>query len=249
MWNSPVNKIASACHKAVVRPVLDLLYPPCCHLCKSSSPASVLCSDCLEQVSFLTSPLCKICGQPFGPQTVQEDHHCGSCLEKRPPFDFARSIVRYETPVTTLLHRLKYQGDTNTIGPLKEIITMGRQHCSVKDSDIIVPVPLHRSRLRQRGINQSLVLAQLAFTGYKEKIVANLLVRVKNTLPQTGLTGSERRKNLKGAFSITAPGRIQDRQIWLVDDVYTTGTTVSECSEILKKKGAKAVNVWTFARV
>jgi ComF family protein len=110
-------------------------------------------------------------------------------------------------------------------------------------------VPLHRSRLRSRGLNQSLVLARRFFAAERDKIVVDLLVRLKKTIPQTGLDGIQRRRNLKGAFAVARPEEVRGRTVLVVDDVFTTGTTLAECSRTLKAAGAAQVHVWTVARV
>ena len=139
-------------------------------------------------------------------------------------------------PVVELLHRLKYKKDTSVSGSFREIMAATEMMASVPVCDLIVPVPLYRARLRKRGLNQSLVLATF-FPGGKDKIVRDLLVRVKDTSPQTGLNGIERRRNLKGAFAVNQEVPVKGKKILLVDDVFTTGTTVSECSKTLKKIG------------
>jgi len=115
-------------------------------------------------------------------------------------------------------------------------------------SDLIIPVPLHKKRLRQRGLNQSLILARLFFPGDRDKIDYTLLLRAEDTIPQTSLDGEKRRKNLRGAFKVPEPARIKNKSICLVDDVLTTGTTVSECSRTLIRAGAREVKVLTFTR-
>ena len=230
--------------------LLDLLYPPQCIICGKnllSEPNQFVCADCIKQVDFIQSPLCLRCGKPFDFSGGSEDHYCGECLKITPYFESARAVASYEQPVVDLLHRLKYRGDTSVTGALKEIMVGGGREWAYSDCDVIAPVPLHRDRLKKRGLNQSLVLAGLAFS--EHKIIPDLLVRTKNTCPQTGLNGDERRKNLKSAFEVKNFKLVKNKKILLVDDVFTTGTTVAECSKTLEKAGATAIHVWTFARV
>jgi len=114
--------------------------------------------------------------------------------------------------------------------------------------DIILPVPLHIKRLRQRGFNQALVLARRLFFDDRKKLRFNLLSRQADTASQTGLSGIERRKNLKNAFRVESPSKIAGRQILIIDDVFTTGSTVNECAKALKAAGAKRVDVLTICR-
>ena len=232
--------------------LLDLLFPPCCHICarRLVVPGKTsICRDCFGRLAFTKSPLCSRCGCQFEFSAGIRDHYCAACLKKMPAFDTARSLLRYDGPVPGLLHRLKYRADSSVLGPIREIIAYNAKIWEQERCDLIIPVPLHADRLRRRGLNQSQLLARLAFPDYQKKIAINLLVRVKNTHPQTGLSGIERRRNLRDAFQITSPDRLEGKSVWLVDDVFTTGTTVSECSKKLKKSGAHEVHVWTLARV
>lgn len=164
------------------------------------------------------------------------------------PFDLARSAVVFVDPVRLLIHQLKYRFDTTVSAALL---------CAVRDFDFSLyddcdlwgPVPLHGRRIQQRGINQSLWLTRLLFPEKKDKLVPDLLTRVRHTLPQAGLGGDARRQNLAGAFAVTRGKNVHNRRICLVDDVFTTGTTVAECARVLKKEGASSVKVFTLARV
>lgn len=113
---------------------------------------------------------------------------------------------------------------------------------------MIVPVPLHPSRLQERGFNQALLLAW-AFFPKDQRVISNLLIRSRSTAPQTGFSGAARRTNLKNAFTVVKPYRLTGKKVLLVDDVFTTGTTVNECARVLKKAGAAEVMVLTLARV
>lgn len=115
--------------------------------------------------------------------------------------------------------------------------------------DHIVPVPLHPKKLRQRGFNQALLLARSFFPGERKKIRSDILVKIRETESQTGLSGTERRKNLRNAFQVKNSGAVSGKKLLLVDDVYTTGTTVRECARMLMKAGAVNVDVLTLARV
>jgi len=115
--------------------------------------------------------------------------------------------------------------------------------------DLIIPVPLHKKRLRQRGFNQALELARLFFPGEKRRIQPTILLRSRWTTPQTGLDGKHRRRNLAGAFQVRDARRVQGQRILLIDDVLTTGSTVNECARVLRQNGAGNVEVLTLARV
>lgn len=238
--------------RKLVSGFLDLLYPPRCHICGEHvqpTVESALCPICLEQVTFLQNPVCTYCGKEMGRAGGDADRFCGECLKNPPPYDCARSIFHYRPPVSTLLQRLKFSGDSGAAESLVTIMSRAGVAVAGKKFGLIVPVPLHVSRLRERGLNQSLTLARQLFPDHLEKINPLLLVRTRNTPAQTGLDGKKRRANLRGAFTVISAEAVQNRNICLLDDVYTTGTTVSECAQTLKQAGAATVRVLTLARV
>ena len=235
----------------MIAAILDILYPPRCHGCGDAVPAGaeiMLCPTCLNEFTFIQSPLCPCCGKELD-RGGHEDHFCAACLKQPPPFARARSYVHFKPPARTLLHRLKFHGDTGAAATLVKLIARRGEIRTKQEYDLIIPVPLHPCRLRRRGLNQSLVLARLLFPAERRKIAPAALVRLKNTIAQTGLDGAARRKNLRGAFATEPSISFRGRRILLVDDVYTTGTTVTECAQTLKKAGAELVDIVTVARV
>jgi ComF family protein len=172
---------------------------------------------------------------------------CGECLRSPPPYCLARSMVRYEPAVRKLIQRLKYAGDTSVIPGLAEIIGC----CDLTvfaDCQWILPVPLHIDRHRRRGLNQATILAHLFFPEQEQRVRPDWLIRVRNTPAQTTLGGIERRKNLAGAFQVRPGGLPESAVVCLVDDVFTTGTTVGECAGALQRHGGIEVKVLTLAR-
>jgi ComF family protein len=205
-----------------------------------------LCERCMEEVRYLGSPLCVRCGALFVAGDGG-DHICGDCLLKPPPFILARSLVLYAPPVSTLLHRLKYRSDRTVLSTLTHL-ARPFDFSPFASCDLIVPVPLHRKRLQERGLNQSLLLAHGFFLQDAQAIHPGLLVRTRDTVPQTSLGSKERRKNLRSAFAVTRMADICGKSVCLVDDVFTTGATVIECAGTLMRAGAKEVKVLTMAR-
>lgn len=234
--------------RTVLKSISDLLFPPLCLVCSSPpQPHSSLlfCAECENKVELLKSPLCICCGRMF-PKSTGGDHLCGKCLAGKWYFEMARGLVLYEKPISEVIHRFKYQGQTVSLKTFRNIfleISASEFH----NPDLIIPVPLHPKKLRQRGFNQSVILARALFDN--KLVDHSILERVRNTAPQTGLNGKERRRNLKNAFQITDKKSVNNKKIVLVDDVFTTGTTVNECARILKRAGAKKVMVLTLARV
>ena len=232
--------------------LLALVFPPSCHLCGvilDNGDDVRLCQRCRQQLAFIESPLCTRCGMPYEAVHPVADHCCSRCLVSPPSFDSARSLLRYTAPVPELLHRLKYHAESPAIGAIEYLVKEKHPFTLAGPPELIIPVPLHKHRLKKRGFNQSLLLARLAFPEHHRKIAFNLLFRVKNTTSQTGLSGVERRRNVKNGFQVRNRQMLAGKTILLIDDVYTTGATVSECSKILKNNGASAVHVWTLARV
>ncbi|MEK6200999.1 MAG: ComF family protein [Desulfobulbaceae bacterium] len=232
---------------------VELIFPSRCSCCRVGHPGKgqVICAGCLSMIHYLHSPLCSCCGQEF-PDSSGGDHLCGCCLRHRPLYGRARSVVRYEDPVSHLLHRLKYAADTSTLPALAQVIVpfvydLGLEFQPADDR--IVPVPLFSGRLKKRGLNQSLLLARIFFPQAGDAFLRDALIRTRDTPPQTTLNGDARRKNLKGAFALRYPASVCGRRIFLVDDVLTTGTTVSECTRTLLAAGAVEVCVVTIARV
>jgi ComF family protein len=231
--------------------LLQILFPSCCCACGQSlvePDDRNWCRPCAARVVFITSPLCPVCGMEMPSEAGSGDRWCPSCLERQPPFDTARSLVHYGDPVRTLLHRLKFHADTRVTKGLRSLIEQGPGRVKIKYYDLIVPVPLFPARLRRRGLNQALVLARLFFAEESEKIDPTVLIKAKNTPAQSGLSGPARRKNLVGSIEAKPGVELAKRRVCLVDDILTTGATASECSLILKEKGAAVVDVVTFAR-
>lgn len=233
--------------KKVFGPSIDLLYPPSCPVCKEiTNDSTCLCRSCLEQLKFIRPPYCSCCGREFPGDG--EIHLCGGCLQSPWAFHSARAFFQYEDVIAGLIHRLKYAGDFSGLAVLAHICRKSPLLPIMERYDYLLPVPLHLKRLRQRGFNQSLVLAKTIFPTEKEKIRFDLLIRQTETSSQAGLNGAERKRNVKGAFTVTYPSKVNGLNLLLFDDVFTTGTTVNECSKVLMAAGAGNVDVLTICR-
>jgi len=230
--------------------VKDLCFPVQCLVCgmyMAGKKPPLFCEFCAEKIALIREPLCRLCGKPFF-KAAGAGHLCGACLSARWHFAGARSLIVYDETVAGVIQRFKYNGDTTG---LSSFAALQKELAYLQDSfapDLIVPVPLHWQRLRQRGFNQALLLARVFFPGDKEKISVNALERFQKTLPQAGLSGVERRRNIKASFRVQKKPLVVGRKILLVDDVFTTGTTVNECARVLVFAGASEVRVLTLAR-
>ncbi len=236
--------------KQLFTALLDLILPPTCHICHSFIPnagALHICPTCRDQLPLVTSPLCPLCGIPF--IGIGNDHRCGKCLSNPPHFDAARAHFLYEGSIRDLIHSFKYNRLTHLRSPLA-LMTLEGIHTflTAQDIHLIVPVPLHRSRLRQRGFNQAVLLGRVIARDLSLPMVPDALIRTRQTEPQIELSAAERRVNVKGAFSVKKTECIAGKRVLLLDDVMTTGSTMDECAKELKKAGATTVIAVTVAR-
>jgi ComF family protein len=198
-------------------------------------------------MSPVSSPLCAVCGIPF--TGAGNDHACGDCLTSHRHFDAARAALVYEGATHDLIHAFKYRNKTHLRRPLALLtVELLSDFVQTRSPDLIVPVPLHVKRLRSRGFNQAVLLGELFADRWNIPLDCHNLRRIRWTEPQVNLSAGNRRTNVKGAFSVHNPGQIEGRRVLLIDDVLTTGSTVDECAQILKKAGAVDVNVVTVAR-
>lgn len=241
---------------AFVSKLFDIIYPPRCHICgrflsphQDRQTPELLCGDCLAGLSPVTHPMCTICGLPF-PPTDGEDHLCENCLHKAPWYDLVRAPYLYVGLLMEAIQRFKYKAETHLIssfGPL--LSSFARDWMPNPHEYLAIPVPLHRYRLRARGFNQSLLLARVVSSDLGTRLDYLSLVKKRHTMAQTGLGKEERRKNVKGAFSVSNPEVVEGEKILLIDDVFTTGHTLNECARTLKRAGANAVVCLALARV
>lgn len=236
----------------VLRDLSNVIFPPQCLGCAEilhQSDDHIFCPACEEKINFISGSICNICGTTF-PDSPAESHLCGECLEKRPYFFCSRAVFRYENIILKAIHQFKYKRNIAR----GEILASFMADFSFPDIEfsgysLIIPVPLHIKRLRERGFNQSLVLARSLGEKRQIPVDFSLLRRHKYALTQTASNKKERKKNIQGAFEVSSKGNITGKNILLVDDVYTTGATVNECSKTLIKAGAQKVSVLTLARV
>ncbi|KPJ77184.1 MAG: hypothetical protein AMJ54_09150 [Deltaproteobacteria bacterium SG8_13] len=214
-----------------------------------SNLATILCDSCRQQVVTVQRPLCTVCGRMFEDREGS-DRRCGDCTRQPRYFASARSAVLYISGFRKVVHQFKYRGKTRLAGPFGDIL-LGTflRFWGSDDMDLILPVPLHPKRFRQRGFNQAcLLMANWNRLDARLAATPRLLVRTRATAPQTGLGKAERRRNIRRAFDVKRPESVRSRRILLVDDVYTTGATVNECARVLMHCGARRVDVLTLAR-
>ncbi|HTN60008.1 MAG TPA: ComF family protein [Devosia sp.] len=230
--------------------VLDQLYPPVCLKCDAPIASSAgLCAACFAQLRPITAPLCPRLGLPFA-AWPGENVLSAEAIAEPPPFARARAAVLYNEVARTIVSRLKY-GDRPELARFCARLMVGAGHELWGDAAVLVPVPLHPGRQVQRRYNQSgeLAVGIGRLTGMT--VDQHLLRRVKPTRRQVGLSAAGRARNVAGAFAVPPDlvRRLRDRRVVLVDDVYTTGSTVKAATGALLKAGVGQVDVITFARV
>lgn len=230
---------------------LDVLLPPRCLGCGDIVEGTdSLCADCWRRLTFLGSPLCRLCGFPL-PETGVDLPICGACTAEPPAFERARAALRYDDGARGLILRFKHADRTDITRIFGRMLEQAGIDL-LADCDLIAPVPLHRWRLLQRGYNQAALLARALAGGGRRTVIPDLIQRIRATASQQGLSGAQRERNITShAFRIHPRHRerLRDRRVLLIDDVLTTGSTVNACTQVLRKGGAAAVDVLALARV
>ena len=232
------------------RALLDLVFPRICAGCggRVGDAEGHLCWDCQAQLPFVRQPYCLHCGDPVEGR-VDEAFTCHACDDLLPAFDYARSVVRYRGPIQRMIQDFKYHAAHWLAPDLVRLLLAGLQTVpELSPFDVIGFVPLHRLRQRTRGYNQAALLAKGLARALHKPLLRHALIRQRPTDTQTHLTAHERVTNVHGAFVVRWPAALQGRAVLLVDDVMTTGATVSECARVLKAAGATRVCVLTVAR-
>ncbi|WP_422413387.1 MULTISPECIES: ComF family protein [unclassified Endozoicomonas] len=220
-----------------------------CLLCRADTPMNQpVCGLCMKSLP-VAEQHCQSCGIPVPLNALEL---CARCLQKKPVFDTCYSAFNYEFPVDHLLKQIKYHQQLIYLPPVADQLTRNLiHHYDGREwPQAILPVPLHNKRLRTRGFDQALLLARQLVKNLqpyqKIKLEAHLIKRQKHTIPQQGLKASKRRSNIRNAFSMTDKSNYQ--YLAIVDDVVTTGETVTEIARLLKKQGVERVDIWCLAR-
>jgi len=226
------------------------VFPSTCKICRTllEAPAEkVLCQDCLDKIVPVRAPFCPACGRFF--DGAGEPHYCSACLNEAPPFSAHRSSAKYRGHLKDALLLFKYRRyrvlGTHLAGFLVEALK--REESLWAGVDVIVPVPLHRRRRRERGFNQAEVLAREIGRLKGIPVESRALIKMRN-VAQTSLERNERASNVRDAYRCGKAERLQAKTVLLVDDVFTTGSTLRECAGVLKHAGVKDVRAVTVAQ-
>jgi ComF family protein len=238
------------------------LFPSDCRLCGTALvkiSRLPVCEDCLSTMRPIAGGVCSICGEGlvsiYAGCTSDAEPRCGLCQRMQPPFAKAAAYGSYDGGLRELIHLLKYEHvrpAANVLGRMLAESISDLKPSFGSAELLVVPVPLHAHKLRQRGFNQAELItrAALKLKPASEQLTLNVAVlqRRRETQSQIGLTCHQRRQNMRGAFAVVKPAEVEGREILMVDDVFATGTTVSECARVLRRAGANRVWVATVAR-
>jgi ComF family protein len=223
--------------------VLDFLLPPRCVLCGQPSGSVCICAPCKTELPW-NGYHCRQCGLPLG---SQRDKICGHCIQHTPPFTRTVCPLQYQFPADRLVQAFKFNRQLAAGRVLSHLMCEYVTDRQFSHPDMLIPVPLHNFRMIKRGFNQASELGVYVSKVLDIPLLTTALKRHRNTKAQSGLSRKQRRRNVRGAFywhGLVKP----DRHVALIDDVMTTGTTVTECARVLKKAGAKRVDIWVAAR-
>ena len=228
-----------------LNPIIDLIFPKICLgcNCKLGKQQTFLCAECETPLEFLTGNICEICG------SIKEINHCKTCETNTFSFDKACSVFHFNQIVQNLIHELKYSEMTKIAkylgGFAGEYL---RKFEPFKNVDIIAPVPLHKVKKRARGFNQAEFLTKEIAEKMNWQHIPNLILRKKFTKTQTKLKRNQRQINVSDAFVLNSKFDVAQKNILIVDDVFTTGSTVNAISKLLKNNAVSKIYVLTIAR-
>jgi competence protein ComFC len=233
----------------LLRGMLSLLYPPACAICAAEiEPDKYLCAECGAKLVRIKPPFCEKCSEPFqGAITNRFD--CANCAHRTLYFETAVSTFRSRGVARRVILDFKYGGQIHLRRLVASWLFAALEDDRLRDQefDLIVPVPLHPARERERGFNQAFLLAELVSAQMSIQ-VRSVLERIRYTTTQTAFDRDERMENLRGAFRLRKNADVRKLRLLLIDDVLTTGSTLSECARVLRRGGACSVHAATAAR-
>jgi competence protein ComFC len=233
--------------------LLNVFYPDQCFICSvpiARRQDCGICSACWNKVLNLkiVPPRCSSCGLPFQSFQDTSEFLCGSCILQMPPYSGARSFGYYTAELSNVIQEMKFHGRRDLVGHMAPLLTeIFFENWSREDFDLVVPVPLHPRRKRERGFNQSELLAR-SLAAQSGVPFCDALMRIRPTIPQIGLSDAHRQENVRKAFRCRDAANMTDQRILLIDDVMTTGATVSSAAQAMLEEGAMRISILTVAR-
>jgi ComF family protein len=248
--------VANACFRQVAGALASVIFPAPCRICGEmleDASRIPICRSCLASLVPWTAPLCQRCGRPFASGAAVQGVAaplCHGCRRGLYDFDFARSYGAYSPAMTQAIVLLKYEQVTALAGWFAQrLLPLAREHAAEFSADVVVPVPLHRDRQRERGYNQAELIARPLAKRLGLPCRSYLLVRTLPRPAKLRLTSRERWRSVRNAFVTSESSRVDKLRVLLVDDVITTGATLDACSRALRQAGASYVAAVAVARV
>lgn len=235
----------------VLERFLNLLFPRFCVICKQKSSHIDMCNLCLRKLPYIQHA-CEICGQEMPQNCI-----CAQCLQTPPPFNQTFAPFKYQEPINQLITQLKFGAKLPQAKLLSDLMfePLQEYYRSRPKPEVIIPVPLHHKRLQERGFNQALEITRPIAKKLQIPIDFNLVKRSKNTMAQSLLSEQDRKTNIKNAFVIKNPVKTHCirlhnyKHVAVIDDVITTGNTITELCKVLRQNGVNEIDVWCVARV
>lgn len=217
--------------------LMNLLYPQTCHFCGKLDKRKI-CDKCAKDIEYINEPRCKKCGKPV---RYKEQELCGDCQGRTFAFEQGKSIWLHKGNVRWSLYQFKYH-NRRIYGEFyaEELNRLYGRKLKEWEIDVIIPIPLHKKRLRKREYNQTEIIAKHLGKITGIPVECKALMRIRNTSAQKELGSRERRKNLEGAFSVTKAWK-RIPHVLLLDDIYTTGSTIDAAAQTLRKHGAEKI--------
>ena len=249
MWTAATEITGVSAWRTILQSAADLVLPPVCVACRVPVDShGLVCGRCFAGIDFISSPVCTRLGVPL-PYDTGEPYLSAAALAAPPAYDRARAVARYSGTMRDLIHSFKYRDRQDGLRLFARWLAQAGKEV-LDDADLLVPVPLYRSRLWSRRFNQSALLARALEKYIHVQADCFALERTRRTLSQVGLSAAQRRRNVAGAFQVTLARRhaVRGKSVVLVDDVITTGATVEACARVLKRAGAARVDVLALAR-
>lgn len=229
-----------------IESAITFLYPAQCKVCKEQlglASAPYICNSCWADIEYIEPPWCEICGIP------NSENLCEFCATKPPRYGKLRTIAVYESSIQQAIHLFKFEKRISLCKPLSQLIVNYMSNdININDYHCIIPIPIHKKRLRERGFNQSSLLAKGIEKTVGLIVLEDVLIKQKNTSSQSSLDREARQNNIKGAFKLQNADKIRDKHVLVFDDVFTTGATIREVVNVLWQADPIEIDVLTLAR-
>lgn len=229
----------------MLKSIKNVFLPPLCFCCEKKILEGYLCQNCQEKLMFLHPPLCRFCAKPLRKNLT---NICKNCQKKTFPYERLLSILAYKEPLISLIHPFKYT-NCDYLGKFLSSLMINRlKKIGFKgyDYDFVTAVPMHKYKLKSRGYNQAEILGKSLSNYFQIPFQNDIIYDISIRPQQVKLSFQKRKENIEGAFKVKK--KLKDKKLILVDDIFTTGSTVKACSKALKDKGAQKITVMTLAK-